>query len=260
MRNEIIINREDLCKYLDFKNLGSHGYEPYYTEKVKELPESIKVINSSDAKFLPQNIPEELLLGLFIRNCKKYQSQFVIDNDAIPAYKKVIMYLREDPEFLTLNPGFSFKKGLLIRGKVGCGKTLLFKGLLETLNQLSMNSRSHLDSFYSVESNRIALDYALAGANIFNQHSDFNNEESYGYVDGTLFIDDLGAEPITSHFKSQLNSVGELIQIRYNLEYITHATTNLDAKSLKEFYGERVFSRIKEMFNDITMDGQDRRI
>lgn len=36
---------------------------------------------------------------------------------------------------------------------------------------------------------------------------------------------------------------------------LTHATTNLSAPELKDYYGNRVRSRMREMFNLIEFDG-----
>jgi DNA replication protein DnaC len=41
--------------------------------------------------------------------------------------------------------------------------------------------------------------------------------------------------------------------------HYTHITTNLTAAEIEQYYGTRVKSRMREMFNMITLDGEDRR-
>ena len=53
-------------------------------------------------------------------------------------------------------------------------------------------------------------------------------------------------------------SWGEILLSRYdhfiNNHMVTHATTNLSASELEDYYGNRVRSRMREMFNLIAFD------
>jgi hypothetical protein len=52
--------------------------------------------------------------------------------------------------------------------------------------------------------------------------------------------------------------LGEILLSRYDLflsnKTLTHATTNLNAQELEERYGNRVRSRLRELFNLIAFD------
>jgi DNA replication protein DnaC len=74
-----------------------------------------------------------------------------------------------------------------------------------------------------------------------------------------LCFDDLGAESTFKYYVNQCNVMAEILLSRYdhfiNNHMLTHATTNLSASELEDYYGNRVRSRMREMFNLIAFDG-----
>lgn len=104
-------------------------------------------------------------------------------------------------------------------------------------------------------------------------HLGYKTIEDYGN-DGYFCFDDLGIEPIGRHYGKDCNVMGEILLSRYDhyketlppprgsWRGITHATTNLNAQELEERYGNRVRSRMREMFNLIAFDkeSKDKRI
>lgn len=260
---ETINSKDELNKFFQLAEKLRGKRHLDVNQEIENLPDIFHIIRESDRYILPKHVPEEILLDSLRDIICQYQPKFIYDSFCYPIYRAVIKYVREDPEFLLLQPGYSFKKGLLVRGKIGCGKSLLFKGLEELLRcfriEFDTDIDNHLKTFVSKSSNWIAREYAKNGFEIFNPYHPYGDIESYGLISNDLFIDDLGTEPILGHYGNPINVIAELIQLRYDGKYITHATTNLDAIALKTTYGERVFSRMKEMFNDITMNGNDRR-
>jgi len=81
--------------------------------------------------------------------------------------------------------------------------------------------------------------------------------EEYGNNSFYCF-DDLGVETIGRHFGKDCNVMGEILLSRYDLflkrKIITHATTNLNAQELEDRYGNRVRSRMRQLFNLIAFD------
>ena len=71
-------------------------------------------------------------------------------------------------------------------------------------------------------------------------------------------FDDLGAEKQIKHFGNDCNVMAEILISRYEQftqnNSITHITTNLSASELESYYGNRVRSRLRNMFNIIAFD------
>jgi hypothetical protein len=77
-----------------------------------------------------------------------------------------------------------------------------------------------------------------------------------------LCIDDMGTEDIKNYYGNKKNVVGDLIERRYskgNTGIWLHATTNLSGDQIEQYYGGRVRSRMREVFNFIELKGNDRR-
>jgi hypothetical protein len=89
--------------------------------------------------------------------------------------------------------------------------------------------------------------------------------QEYGNSNFYCF-DDLGVETTGRHFGKDCNVMGEILLSRYDLflqrKIRTHATTNLNAQELEERYGNRVRSRMRQLFNLIAFDreSKDKRI
>ena len=146
------------------------------------------------------------------------------------------------------NHDIDLEKGILLIGKIGCGKT----SLMDIFRIL------HYQQFrYQMLSTReIAKEFVMNGYPVLNK---------YGKKQKILCFDDLGIETSIKHFGNECNTMGEILLSRYDImKYdgiLTHATTNLNADDLEKLYGNRVRSRLREMFNVITFpnDTPDKR-
>ena len=148
--------------------------------------------------------------------------------------------------------GIRPQKGLLLIGPLGCGKT--------TLMQL-FSSVNHHRRFQLVSTRDIARKFVEAGHSILDQYgakSYKTKHQGYGPVlqydqPITYCLDDLGTEPSAKHYGNDCNVVAEILLDRYDQfirrGMVTHATTNLNADDLESLYGDRVRSRLREMFN-----------
>ena len=77
-----------------------------------------------------------------------------------------------------------------------------------------------------------------------------------------LCIDDMGSENIKNNYGNVSNVIGDLIEGRYDSKLtgdLLHGTTNLSVEDLSSYYGGRVISRFREIFNWIIVPGEDRR-
>lgn len=182
---------------------------------------------------------QKILVYLEVKGKMLFGTDFkIMDNDHEIIFK-LCNYIVKDKEMCAKNE-IDPNKGILLTGPVGCGKTSLMK-LLRYLVPLQRQYR------------------VMPARNIvfgFN-HIGYKIIEDYG--NGQFFcFDDLGVEPIGRHFGKDCNVMGEVLLSRYELflktKIKTHATTNLSAKELEDMYGNRVRSRMRQLFNLVAFD------
>ena len=129
-----------------------------------------------------------------------------------------------------------------VLGRNGVGKTTLMK-LLRHLTP-------HKPQYKIIPSRNAVFSF---------NHIGFKTIEDYGNSNFYCF-DDIGVEPTGKHFGQDCNVIGEILLSRYDLHVSqkkrikTHGTTNLNAKELEERYGNRVRSRMRQLFNLMAFD------
>ncbi len=169
---------------------------------------------------------------------KRFGSNFRILRVNKTILKKLMMYAIRDEENCKKH-NIDPDKGILLVGTIGCGKT----SLMQLFNILTHQHRK-----YTVKPTR-----AIAGEFLQNGYDTIHK---YGNSDTIYCFDDLGIEQNMKHFGNESNVMAEILLSRYDLlryrGIITHATTNLNANELEKLYGNRVRSRLREMFNLIT--------
>lgn len=136
--------------------------------------------------------------------------------------------------------GIDLKKGLLLSGPVGCGKTSLMR-LLKFIVPLQR-------PYVLIPARNIVFAFNHLGYKVI---------EDYGNSSYFCF-DDVGVELTGRFFGRDCNVMGEILLSRYDLfqkhQVRTHFTTNLNADELEERYGHRVRSRMRQLFNLIAFD------
>ena len=177
------------------------------------------------------NVKGKLLFG---ENFKIYEK----DRDIL---LKLCSYFIKDKENCQKFE-IDIKKGLLLSGPVGCGKTSLMK-LLRHLVPLGK-------PYEMIPCRNVVFSF---------NHLGYKTIEDYGNTKSFCF-DDLGIEPPGRFYGTDCNVMGEVLLSRYELflqskqKIKTHATTNLNAEELEERYGNRVRSRMRELFNLVAFD------
>ncbi|WP_299546977.1 ATPase [Seonamhaeicola sp.] len=140
--------------------------------------------------------------------------------------------------------GIDLRKGILLSGPVGCGKTSLMK-LLRYITP-------HYAHYDVIPTRNITFAFNHIGYRIIKQYGDHC----------FYCFDDLGIEPIGRHFGKDCNVMGEVLLSRHELflkyRFKSHGTTNLNAHELEERYGSRVRSRMRELFNLVAFDNGSR--
>jgi len=176
---------------------------------------------------------------LFGNNFKTYKE----DREIL--FKLCNYFIKDEINCKKLN--IDINKGILLTGPVGCGKTSLMK-LLQYIVP-------HQKSYKIIPTRNITFAFNHTG---YKTIEHFGNNNFY-------CIDDLGVEPTGRYFGKDCNVVGEILLSRYDLflehKLKTHATSNLNAQELEDRYGNRVRSRMRQLFNLIAFDNnsQDKR-
>lgn len=149
------------------------------------------------------------------------------------------------------------RKGILLSGPIGCGKTTLFK--------LMQNFPTKRKNFRMISTRQVVSEFMQSGYEVLEKFSrgNFNRDVRSPKV---YCFDDLGTETTSKYFGNDCNVMAEILLTRYDLfkekGIITHMTTNLSATEIETQYGNRLRSRMREMFNlfGYDMDCNDKRI
>jgi len=208
---------------------------------IAEFPEAVQRIINSGEKLTPGHCTPEALEELYISRLAVIEPRFMLDEDCAP----VIRLIAD-----RLTGGVTAKRGLMLLGGIGSGKTLLMRGMVDVL--WCFNIEARLVPTYVLTEN-----YGRDGMSALGRFQYSGHEIYPGST--TIILDDLGAEDIVSHYGQPINVVAEVLLRRYDNRALTFGTSNLDQRTIRKFYGERVWSRMKEMFNFIELKGEDRR-
>lgn len=185
---------------------------------------------------------------------KLYTPNFKIYPEDYEVIYKLLVYFIKDTE-KTEKHGISLRKGILLSGPVGCGKTSLMNLFRYYLDD---NSRHILRSCRD-----ISYEFIRDGFSVINKYS--RGAFNLG-IPKIYCFDDLGIENNLKYYGNDCNVMAEIMLSRYDLfishRMLTHITTNLNSSEIGEIYGERVRSRMREQFNLIAFDtnSKDKRV
>ena len=188
---------------------------------------------------------KKMLIYLDAKGKLLFGKKFKIYKEDQSTLYKLCSYFIRDRE-LCKKFDLDIEKGLLISGPVGCGKTSLMKLLKYMV--------PHQRPYEMIPSRNVVFSF---------NHLGYKTIEDYGNSSFFCF-DDLGVEPPGRFYGKDCNVIGEVLLSRYELfldskcKIKTHATTNLNAQELEERYGNRVRSRMRELFNLVAFDKESR--
>lgn len=171
----------------------------------------------------------------------RFGKKLIVNEDNTKMIKAVCFFLSSDERFET-ELGLSLKKGLVLRGISGLGKTHLIRCVEDNeLNPVAVFSMLDIAEEIRTEGE---FDIDLKGRKL-------------------LYLDDVGTEESTiNHYGTKINWFKNFIETYYlknrPFNQILLSTNNSFAE-IEEKYGYRVRSRFKEMFNVLDVTGKDLR-
>jgi len=184
---------------------------------------------------------------------KQYGNHFTIHENDKPIILSLIAYFLKD-ESVARKFGINLNKGILLTGPIGCGKTSLMT-LLRYFEKAEHR-------FFIKSCREVSFEFIKEGYDTIHKYSrhSFKKHEPQTYC-----FDDLGTENNLKYYGNECNIMAEILLSRYDLfinrQLITHLTSNLSATEIEEAYGNRVRSRMREMFNLVCFgeDEKDKR-
>lgn len=241
--DEIIkkVSEIDWESKLDKKNILEYANKCYnHSIWEKKQREKEKIENENNKQKLLEKCNARYMYSLMKRTSKNDFGKDLILNQYNKKFITTICYfLSKDNRFET-ELGYSFRKGLLIRGICGIGKTYLLECVEDNeLNPIDIFSMIHITN--EIRKNGV---FKIKARKI-------------------IYLDDVGAEePTVTYYGSKISFFEDFI-LRYYLHnksfYNLIFSTNNNFDELESKYGQRVRSRIKEMFNIIDVQGEDMR-
>lgn len=204
-------------------------------EKLQEQKHREDLVNRCDAKYMFR------LMRWTSEN--KLGRRLVVNQNNKKFITTLCYFMSRDKKFET-ELGYSFRKGLLIRGISGLGKTHLVKCIQENeLNPILVLSMIEITDEIKMQGE---YDFQIGNKT-------------------TLYLDDVGTEePVVNHFGTKIAFFKNFIERIYlknqgkNFDHLMISTNNSFAE-IEEKYGFRVRSRMKEMFNIVDVAGEDMR-
>jgi DNA replication protein DnaC len=182
------------------------------------------------------------------------KDKFDVDKNNEHVINALCLYFSGHPDFETLDKSYSHKKGVLLWGSVGVGKTKLMKFF-------SQNQRI---CFGVVPCRGIVSEFKdkdNGGDVVINRYSQIRQgltkQKTWGRECMSYCYDDLGSEGVGIRYKDEVNVMAAVIETLYANQSVYghfpfHLTTNLTTKEIEEGYGTRVRDRLREMFNVIS--------
>lgn len=172
-----------------------------------------------------------------------YGKELIVNDYNRKLITTICFFVSRDERFET-ELGYSFKKGLLIRGISGLGKTHIVRCV----------EKNELNPIHIISMIEVAEEIKTEGEYRINM-----GEAKI------LYLDDVGTEEhIINHFGTKINFFKNFIETIYLKNENTGfgkliISTNNNFSQLEEKYGFRVRSRVKDMFNIVDVMGEDMR-
>jgi DNA replication protein DnaC len=217
--------------------------------KIKETKTPILRVNLFNEQRRDQEI------NRFLGVARRIMPEFKIDDDNRRIIFRLLDYFTGHPDF-----SGSLKKGILLVGGIGTGKSKLFEIFHEYLKW-----RIPYHNFNYFMASEIVDDYALYGVDMFEKfRHNWKDEKKTIASPITCYIDDIATDNENErNFGKQTDVIAKVLDLRYTalIRYgvLTHASTNVRIDDMNALYDLRLVDRMREMFNVLTLTGNSRR-
>ncbi|MFC5044403.1 hypothetical protein ACFSTE_14640 [Aquimarina hainanensis] len=187
---------------------------------------------------------------------RKENRKFIIDDNNREFFDVICRYFADDYSFEEKVQNGELRKGLLIYGNCGTGKSSIFD-IIQNI------SRKH--NLIQLWFSNLSVHQVVNEFNKENKQDKLIGAESVieKYSKGKVHFDDLGTEKEVQAWGIKENLFDRLLQIRYNhfkqKGTKTFVTTNLSIRELENRYCKQVKDRLYQMFNFIPLNGESRR-
>lgn len=185
----------------------------------------------------------QVTLDDFTKAASTMLDTVIIPEQTKPIIEWLCLYFGEDPEFEKQQPEWlltdrpSLKKGIMLVGPNGTGKTFLF----EVFNRLS--TFGIVSRHYSMTDGRtVAGEISTGGYKALAK-----------YTTGDKLFNEFGSEPNAKFYANEIDVMYEVVFEREKVfcskGQRTHLTTNRSDKQLEKRYDSALFSRVRGMCN-----------
>lgn len=188
----------------------------------------------------------EIITWIQTKGQELYGQNFqILESDHPIIFKLIAYFLKDEATCHQFN--IDLQKGILLSGPIGCGKTSLMN-LMKYLTPIE-------HKFNIKPCREVSFEFIQDGYSVIHKYSKGRLYESDPKI---ICFDDLGLENNLKYYGNECNVMAEILLSRYDIfisKHIpTHITTNLSASEIEAQYGNRVRSRMRQMFNLIAYD------
>jgi DNA replication protein DnaC len=199
------------------------------------------------------------------RSQKELKEEFIVDDENKATVAAFVAYFTGNKEAMSQH-NVDYRKGIIIFGNPGSGKSILFRILRDCLEsdkvvqveEREVKERQFFQKTSFLTCEHMAKLYMAKGEvelHKFGQKAVVNiNGDTHCHH---ACFDDLGAEEVRNNYGNIKEVMVDLINERYDLflQYglKTHFTTNLNPDQIEKRYSTRVRSRLKQMCNVLAL-------